>query len=599
MKIAWALLCATVLLVVSGRADAYVCADQDFGCYIQHYSYVCGPLPRPPAPRAGAPLPPRPSGPSDPAICVDGYTCQESTISYKAAGTPCTDDGNGCTADACDGGGTCTHNATNESGACTDDGNGCTTDVCQGGVCQHPANSNPCTDDGNGCTTDVCSGGACQHPANANPCTDDGNVCTTDVCSAGACTHANPTGGKVCGAQCIATSSCCQNSDCAGITNGTGTCSGPGGTCSVACNGGYKQCGSQCIPSGACCSDSDCPGNATNHQHGICGASACVLACDAGYKVCGATCIAASACCSANDCTSPPSGCYKSAGTCTAGACSYAYNDGAGCNADSNACTPNDTCKSGECIADTSHTVKCVQRDCHSAPACNRNTGNCDDSAVTNGTACGGNGCTATVGSCTGGTCSSAPKDCSAQTTDCTVGTCDAQGPVGAPCTASNRANGTACNLADKCLVGPACSGGACTGTKKACMPSGACRVSECNSTSGDCEETVAPAGTSCNVDGACTQNATCDANGNCNGDPVPDGNPCDRDGCTTATCVTGACSCVTAPDGGASPAPDGGNTSAHASKGCSAAPGSPPTSLPALLLLSGAVLLVRRRRVR
>ncbi|MEO6952591.1 MAG: MYXO-CTERM sorting domain-containing protein [Polyangia bacterium] len=592
MKTLSVVLCVLACLAGARTAEALGgCPPTVYECYTEYD--VCldggGPLQRK---RPGSGL----SSPQQLPICND---CEPDHNVNKANTIACSTDNNPCTADYCDGNGNCAHTATNENGACTDDGNACTNDVCQAGTCQHVANANPCTDDGNACTNDVCQAGSCQHVANANACTNDSNVCTTDVCSGGQCTHNNPTGGKVCGAQCIAQAACCQNSDCAGINNGSGVCSGPGGSCSVTCNGGYKQCGSQCIPSNACCTDSDCPGNTANHQHGVCGASACVFACDAGYKVCGATCIAQASCCASSDCVTPPSGCYKSAGTCTSGACSYAYNDGAACNADSDACTPNDTCKTGACVADSAHTVKCVQRDCHSAPACNKSTGNCDDSNVANGTACGGNGCTATVGSCSNGSCSSTPKDCSAQTTDCTLGACDAKAAVGAPCTTSNKPNGTACNLADKCLIGPACSGGACTGTKKACAPSGACRISECNSTSGDCEETVAPAGTSCSVPGACTQNATCDSNGNCNGDPVPDGAPCDDDACATATCVSGACSCVTSPDFGATPIDGGGETKPKDSKGCSAAPGSAGGTLPGFLLLAGAFLIVRRRRAR
>src|SRR6185369_14944676 len=130
---------------------------------------------------------------------------------------------------------------------------------------------------------------------------------------------------------------------CAGVPNGSGVCATPGGSCTVTCNAGYKTCGATCIPSANCCTNTDCPDDAANHRHGVCSAGGCAFACDAGYKACGGTCIPSASCCTNTDCASAPS-CYKSPGTCTAGACSYVLNDGAACNADSDACTPNDKC---------------------------------------------------------------------------------------------------------------------------------------------------------------------------------------------------------------------------------------------------------------
>ena len=429
-------------------------------------------------------------------------------------------------------------------------------------------------------------------------CTDDGNPCTADVCDGnGTCTH-SVSGGKACNGACIAQGTCCTNADCAGIPNGTGVCAAPGSACTAQCNGGYKACGGTCIPTAACCTDGDCPGHTANHQHGVCGASACVLACDGGYKACGTTCIASAACCSSSECVSPPSSCYKPQGACTAGSCTYPYNDGAGCNADSNACTPNDTCLSGSCVTDTIHSVKCVQRDCHGVPTCNKVSGDCVDALVPDGTVCGGNGCTAVAGICSTGTCSSSPKDCSALDSDCIVGTCNAQAAVGTPCASSNQTNGTACAVGDKCVVAPACSGGKCTGTRTTCTPSGACRIAECNPGSGTCEETVAPQGTTCSLEGACTQNATCDGNGNCNGDPVPDGTPCTRSGCenAVATCGGGQCTCLASPDFG-TPGIDGHAGTASGKHGCELTTHDTSAGAPWLLLV-GLLVVLRRRRV-
>ena len=146
-------------------------------------------------------------------------TCQEATDScFDPSGTACTDDGNVCTDDTCDGAGACVHPANT---APCDDGLFCNgADTCSGGACTvHAGNpcaetecntcqeatdscfdpsGTACTDDGNVCTDDTCDGaGACAHPANTAPC-DDGLYCNgADTCSGGACTvHAgNPCSG--------------------------------------------------------------------------------------------------------------------------------------------------------------------------------------------------------------------------------------------------------------------------------------------------------------------------------------------------------------------------------------------------------------------
>jgi hypothetical protein len=379
-----------------------------------------------------------------------------------------------------------------------------------------------------------------------------------------------------------------------------------GGSCSLSCATGYKACGTACISSTLCCTNADCPNDPANHRQGLCGVGGqCGYTCDTGYKACGTTCIATSACCSNADCVTPPSGCYKSAGACSAGTCTYPYNDGAACNADNNACTPNDSCMSGTCIADTAHQVVCVQRACHSAPSCNTTTGDCTDTALTDGTACGGNGCTA-AGTCTGGNCSSPTKDCSSLNTACKLGICDPSLPASSDCTTQNQVNGTACTLTDLCQLQVACSGGTCIGTPKVCPSLGTCHIDACNSATGNCDDTLAAAGTSCATSGSCIQNATCDANGNCNGDSVPDGTACEKSNCSEAAeCVSGMCTCVDTPDlsGGIAPViqTDGGVTTQRAvkGKGCEMSPHGDPRSIVGVLLCLLAYFSSRRRRVR
>jgi len=125
-------------------------------------------------------------------------------------GTPCTGDGNVCTDNVCDGGGSCiaiinaspcddgifcNGNDVCENGACAFHvGSPCLlagecADFCDegAGACQSPA-LEPCGDDGNVCTDDYCDGaGGCSHVANVASC-DDGDFCTSgDQCSGGTC----------------------------------------------------------------------------------------------------------------------------------------------------------------------------------------------------------------------------------------------------------------------------------------------------------------------------------------------------------------------------------------------------------------------------
>jgi cysteine-rich repeat protein len=68
-----------------------------------------------------------------------------------------------------------------------DDGNTSGGDCCSAS-CGFELAADTCTDDGNPCTDDICDGwGTCQHLANASPC-DDGDACTSgDACSVGVC----------------------------------------------------------------------------------------------------------------------------------------------------------------------------------------------------------------------------------------------------------------------------------------------------------------------------------------------------------------------------------------------------------------------------
>lgn len=195
--------------------------------------------------------------------CAGGPECGNSCNEvgdncFVAAATPCTDDGNGCTNDQCDGAGACIHPNNNapcsdgntctttdqcSGGSCVgtgaldcDDDNDCTADACNpGSGCTHddvPLEGSTC-DDGNTCTeSDTCTGGVCGGTPLPQNCDDD-NPCTLDVCDTGSggCLHPTaPRDGFVCDDSSTCTQAdVCQNGICQGVlaeadTDGDGFC---------------------------------------------------------------------------------------------------------------------------------------------------------------------------------------------------------------------------------------------------------------------------------------------------------------------------------------------------------------------------------------
>ena len=109
------------------------------------------------------------NGQIDPGeTCDDGNLvdddCCSANCRLSADGAGCTDDGNPCTGDRCNGTGQCEH--VNLTGRCSD-GDSCTAgDTCVDGQCVGALlpDDTPC-DDGNACTTgEKCSGGTCAAP---------------------------------------------------------------------------------------------------------------------------------------------------------------------------------------------------------------------------------------------------------------------------------------------------------------------------------------------------------------------------------------------------------------------------------------------------
>src|SRR5207249_3452910 len=150
------------------------------------------------------------------ALAPQSTSCPLDTV--KAAGTSCTDDGNVCTADVCNGtvgAPACTHAAGNAgtvcraavggcdiAETCTGTSTACPADAIQpaGAVCRAAAGVCDVAETRDGVTT-ACPADALK--ASGTTCTDDGNVCTTDACNGTSttCTHPAGNAGAVCRAR--------------------------------------------------------------------------------------------------------------------------------------------------------------------------------------------------------------------------------------------------------------------------------------------------------------------------------------------------------------------------------------------------------------
>lgn len=201
-------------------------------------------------------------------------TCPINT--FVSSGTSCTDDGNVCTNDQCNGSGACTH--TNNTASC-DDGLFCTgADICNGGSCSVHA-GDPCVggpECANTCEEDLDS---CNVPA-GTACTDDSSACSLDICDgSGACTH--PAGNA--GATCRSSAGDCDVAEVCDGTNPTCPtdlfqpssyeCRSAAGECDVPenCSGSGADCpadgfvapGIACTDDGQPCTSDACDGDGT------------------------------------------------------------------------------------------------------------------------------------------------------------------------------------------------------------------------------------------------------------------------------------------------------------------------------------------------
>lgn len=468
-------------------------------------------------------------------ICKGGnQTCAEGVLSLKCSGqvTPATegcnglddncdgivdegcatcdpsqcDDSNVCTNEKCDGN-TCKNMPVGDGAGCTDN-NPCTdSDACSGGKCT-PGPIKDCSDN-NPCTEDVCDpkSGGCKNSPKSGPCTD-GDPCTTDdACDAGSCKSGSP---KSCddGDQC--TKDMCQSGNCKHeaicLCKAATDCDDKNSCTDEACEGGACK-NSTTGQEGKSCNTTDkCQQTGTGTcTAGICKSGNQPISCSGMANAC------------------QDAACNPATGKCEV----VAKADGASCDADSSACTANDSCQSGVCKAGQllvcTDTNPCTDTLCDSKAGCvtKNNTAPCDDN----------NACTlndvCSSGNCQPGT----PAPCK-DDDPCTDDNCDK--PKG--CVHPPAPNSTPCTTVSNCskLVfsdGGVCQNGKCVAGTKNCDDGNPCTDDACDPKVGCTTQNNTAL---CDDQNACTTGDVC-ANAACqpgSSKVCSDGNPCTTDGC-------------------------------------------------------------------
>ncbi len=469
--------------------------------------------------------------------CSNGNACDgaeqcSASGSCVAGPPPTTDDGNPCTADSCDATAGVVHapvaagtscadgnlcngaEVCSEDGLCTsgsplvtDDGNACTADACDPlqGVIHVPVAAGSSCSDGNPCNgAEACAvGGLCV--ASDPPPLDDGNPCTADSCD------------PALGVRHIAVAagtSCADSNAC----NGVEICTAAG-----ACVPGSPP----LIDDGNPCTADSCSGGVVRHLPVTNGTS-----CSDGNLCNGLEA------CSAGACVPGSLPVLDDANPCTADACDPATGsvthtpapNGTACD-DSNVCNGHEACQAGSCQTGVPLTLD-DGNPC-TADSCSPTSGvthqpvaagtACDDFTV-----CNGQETCSLGGQCLAGVPLAVDDD-----NPCTIDSCSAVGgvehlpaPAGTSCS-----DGDACNGQEQCSAS-----GACVTTSPPVLDDGnPCTVDTCSPGSGSVQHTPLPGGASCADGDLCNGNEICTGGGTCSpGTPVlaDDGNPCTVDSC-------------------------------------------------------------------
>ncbi len=294
-----------------------------------------------------------PSGTScdDGDACTSGTTCDGSGACGGGSAVTCPDDGNPCTAAACDSATGCATTSVamgtscDDGDPCTaasmcdgmgscgggttvscDDMNPCTADACDGsGGCTHTPLTGTACDDGDACTSaTTCDASGTCGGGTTMSC-DDGNACTMDACdSAAGCMHAAVAMGMSCddGSACTTGDACDGAGSCAGTAvscDDSNACTSDSCDATTGCVNANVAAGTSCDDGNACTTADACDGS------GSC-AGGSSLGCDDGNP------------CTADSCDS------------TSGCAHTNVASGTSCD-DGDACTTADACDgSGACM---------------------------------------------------------------------------------------------------------------------------------------------------------------------------------------------------------------------------------------------------------
>ena len=505
----------------------------------------------------------------DETLCDDDDPCSNASDCQEGVCTgfdmDLCDDDNPCTADTCEPGEGCAHEA--QDGEC-DDANFCTEDDhCVEGFCAGALIA--CNDD-NICTDDSCEPDAgCIFTENSDPC-DDESVCTTvDVCQGGICT----------GTEELA---CEEENPCK-----AGKCDADTGCYSVDLEASCDD-GSACTMDDICVAGECQPGAELEcDDDNLCTDDSCDAAVGCVFDPNTEPCEDGNACtendaCADGKCLPGDEVTCDDENVCTTDSCDvkegclFAAND-EGCN-DDDFCTTVDICSNSECVGteplDCDDENLCTDDSCEPLQGCAHadNVEPCDDGDIcTVDDACGEGSCQPggaqecdDANTCTKDTCD--PADgCLFEAIDgecedgsvctegdtCVDGVCTAGGPI--PCDDENPCTTDSCDPADGCVftnntvscddnsactADDVCSDGTCVGVELACDDKNDCTDDSCNPDSG-CVFT--PNTAPCDDGSLCTVDDTCGDGACVAGDPLD----CDDDNvCTSDTCIP-AIGCV------------------------------------------------------
>jgi hypothetical protein len=444
------------------------------------------------------------------AVFVAAFVVLPSPVAASPATAACgdCDDGNSCTADACNAAdNTCRHTPLPDLTPC-DDRNACTlNELCYGGFCAPLGLASagaPC-DDSDPCTgPGVCDAeGHCEAPplAAGEPC-DDGDRCTaSSTCFAGT------SGGLVCRGTPVVCDDGdpCTHDDCDPQTGLCVTSPVPcddGDPCTVDACGPHGEC-VHTAALGAACDDRDrCTLGETCQADGRC-AGGVPAVCDDGLSCTVDSCDTSKGCVFTTQCDDGD-GCNLD--VCGTGGCQH-LSGPAGTECDPGACG---TAAIWQCQDNRLVCVVTAPHDCSLNNACERVLG-CDPVQ----------GCLYQAVSCDDGDPCTRDGVCDVYTG------CPAKSFQAGPCD-----DGNACTGGDVCVQSS--RGVRCQGTSVSCDDGDPCTVDSCDPAAG-CRHLPR----SCDDGIACTTD-TCDPVAGCRhdvGGACDDGSPCTIDLCTAQGC--------------------------------------------------------------